>query len=263
MARQRFPLDTLNIEDKNIQPALRRHTAVLLTQGAGGRVARIFKRLLLIFKLARHNAFKAGARHINLPAHLDQRQRLRQRHRDRTHRFQIFRHVLACNTVAARGAAEKYAVLIFKRDRKSVYLRFNDINRTLDLFAHARVERLQFGRIKHILKGTHLHLMAHRRKCVERRAADTPCRRMVARKLRKRFLQINQLVQKPVIFIIADSRTVEHIVAVIMLFNDRAQLLYTALCRFQIFTIHHFPPHCGAGSATNSVVYCTAAAHPN
>ena len=134
----------LEVEDDNIQLACRRDLRVLLAHGARCRVAgigqqRLLKQLALGIERRKHLV-----RHIDLAAHDELCGRAVELERQIAQRAEVFRHVLAGNAVAARGAADEHAVFILERHGQAVDLRLNRIiMRLRERIVHARAERAQ------------------------------------------------------------------------------------------------------------------------
>lgn len=116
VAGEGLPLDPLDVEDEDIQPPLRGDAAVLLPQGARRRVARVFEGLLLVFELPGDHPVEARARHVDLPAHLEEGELFGEGHRDRPDRLEVLRDVLPGDAVPARRPAPEGAVPVFERD---------------------------------------------------------------------------------------------------------------------------------------------------
>ena len=134
----------LEVEDDDIQLACRRDLRVLLAHGARCRVAgigqqRLLKQLALGIERRKHLV-----RHIDLAAHDELCGRAVELERQIAQRAEVFRHVLAGDAVAARGAADEHAVFILERHGQAVDLRLNRIiMRLRERIVHARAERAQ------------------------------------------------------------------------------------------------------------------------
>ena len=214
----------LEVEDDNIQLARRRDLRVLLAHGARCRVAgigqqRLLKQLALGVELRKH-----GVRHIDLAAHDEPCRRIFKRQRQVSQRAQIFRHVLAGDTVAARRAAHEHTVFILERHGQTVDLRLDRvIMRLRERGVHARAERAQLVKREHILQALERHLMVYLREGVERVAADVLRRRIGRGVLRVRRLELLQSAQERVIFKVADLGRVLHVIEKICVFQLTAQ----------------------------------------
>ena len=97
-------------------------------------------------------------------------------HRDGADSLEIFCHVLADKAVAARRAADKLALNVFKRHRKAVNLRLDAVNGIRLGLADAGVKFLEFFEGKNVLKAFQRDGVAHLLKGADRLAADAPRR---------------------------------------------------------------------------------------
>ena len=163
-------------------------------------------------------------RHIDLAAHDELRGRIFKRQRQVSQRAQIFRHVLAGDTVAARRAAHEHTVFILERHGQAVDLRLDRvIMRLRERGVHARAKRAQLVKREHILQALERHLMVHLREGVERVAADVLRRRIWRGVLRVRRLKLLQSAQERVIFKVADLGRVFYIVEKVCALQPAAQ----------------------------------------
>ena len=142
----------LEVKDDDVELARRRDLRVLLAHGARCRVAgigqqRLLEQLALGVELRKH-----GVRHIDLTAHDEPCRRIFKRQRQVSQRAQIFRHVLAGDTVAARRAAHEHTVFILERHGQTIDLRLDRvIMRLRERGVHARAERAQLVEREHVL----------------------------------------------------------------------------------------------------------------
>ena len=102
----------LQVEDKDIQLALRGDLGVKLAQRAGCRVTRVCHQGKPISLAPGVDALKDCAGHKDLAAH-GEREGLAEAQRDGVDGAQVGSHVLADLTVAARCALNKYSVFVF------------------------------------------------------------------------------------------------------------------------------------------------------
>ena len=134
----------LEVEDDNIQLARRRDLRVLLAHGARRRVAGIGQQRLLKQLALGIERCKYFMRHIDLAAHDELCGRAVELERQIAQGTEVFRHVLAGDAVAARGAADEHAVFILERHGQAVDLRLDRIiMRLRERPVHARAERAQ------------------------------------------------------------------------------------------------------------------------
>ena len=204
---------------------------VELADRAGGRVARVHERRLACFGAALVQRGEVRQRHVHLAAHLHQRRRVVDVQGDRADRAQVVRDVLADLPVPARGAALEQAVAVDEADRQPVDLRLDDEpeGRLGDALAReVGAHPLDPG--AELLLGAHVAEREHRLEMLDllqtphRLPSDAPRRRVGARELRVLGLQTAQLVEQAVVLVVADLRVVEHVVAVGMVLEQRAQL---------------------------------------
>lgn len=223
----------LQIEDQNVQPALGRDAGIELAQRTRRRVARVCKKGLSEFLLLGVECFKTDTRHKDLAAHDQTGRRMLQRHGNGADGLEIFRHILADQSVAARRAADKLSIDVFQRNGKAIDLRFDRIFRVRLLLAHMRVEFTQFVEGKYILQALQRNGVTHLDEFAQRLPADTVRRterRGVLRILRFQFFQPAQLV---VVIIIAHLGIIEHIIEIPRVFQFPGEL-FNLLFRFHI-----------------------------
>ena len=226
-------LGQLQIEDQNVQPALCSDAGIELAQRSRRRVARVCKKGLSEFLLLGVECFKADTRHKDLAAHDQTGGRMLQRHGNGADGLEIFRHILADQSVAARRAADKLSIDVFQRNGKAIDLRFDRIFRVRLLLAHMRVEFTQFVEGKYILQALQRNGVTHLDEFAQRLPADTVRRterRGVLRILRFQFFQPAQLV---VVIIIAHLGIIEHIIEIPRVFQFPGEL-FNLLFRFHI-----------------------------
>ena len=216
----------LEVEDDDVELARRRDLRILLAHGARRSVARVcqqrlLKQLALGVELRKH-----VVRHIDLAAHDEPCGRIFKRQRQVSQRAQIFRHILAGDTVAARGAAHEHTVFILERHGQAVDLRLDRvIMRLRERGVHARAERAQLVEREHVLQALERHLMVYLREGVERVAADVLRRRIGRGIFRVRRLELLQSAQERVIFKVTDLGRVLYIVEKVCALQPAAQRL--------------------------------------
>ena len=137
---ERLALGKLQIEDDHVQLALRRDLRVLLAERTGGGVARVREQRLAGDLALSVERGERRLGHIDLAAHDQVRQPVRQRHGQVLNRADVLRHVLTRTPVAARRAAHKASVTVLDGDAEAVHLRLDAVLHGAHLLAHARVE---------------------------------------------------------------------------------------------------------------------------
>ena len=173
---------------------------------------------------------EAGQRHVDLAAHLEQRQRLfalRQLHarRDRLDRLQVRRHVLTSEAVAPRRAAHELPVLVDQVDREAVDLRLRHVHDVLGAqpLRHVLVPLLERLVVRDLLE------RAHRRGVVDllelvRGAAPTRWVGESGVASSGSCSSSSELVEEPVELRVRDLRLVEDVVTVEVVVDQVAQL---------------------------------------
>ena len=131
--------------------------------------------------------------------------------------------------VAARGAADEHAVAVLERDGQTVHLRLHAVFDVLELLAHLLVEVHDLGVGEGVLQALERDGVHHRLELRQRHAAHALRGRVRRDLLGVLLLQIGQLALEHIVFIVADARLVEHIVAVRVCVERVAQLLYAFL----------------------------------
>ena len=230
MGRERAALALLEVEDEDVELALGGHGRILLTERAGGRVARILEGLLVVLLLLTDERGEALARHIDLAAHLEQGQRLRERERDAAHGAQIRGHVLTDGTVAAGRADGKAAVAVFERDGQAVDLRLHTEPHVRDLLPAPCRERRDLLKAENVLEAQHPHVMRDLLEAARRRTADALGGRIGREQLRERALEVGELVHEQIIGVVVHGGGVQHIVFLIISLEQTRQLCDTRLC---------------------------------
>src|SRR5262249_5595196 len=124
LRRELDALPVTSAVDPGGQRAVSRDRRVLLSQRAGGGIARVGRELLIRAGEAFVELTEAGKGEVDLAAHLDDYRRVVTLHaeRDRLDRAQVRRHVLALDAVAARRTTYEDAVLVRQVDREPVDL---------------------------------------------------------------------------------------------------------------------------------------------
>ncbi len=237
MARDLEPLGVAELVDPDVERSRGGDRRVELADGAGGRVARIGKGRLTGRRARLVQAFERRERQVGLAADFDHRGRpltaveRAQAQRDGVDRAQVDGHVLADDTVTARGAPLEQAVAVDQRDRQAVDLRFGDVVHggiaeavRGQQPAVATVPGAQLVFVAGVGKRQHGLQMAPLVELVERRGADPLCRRVGRAQLRELVLETLQLAQQQVVVEVADLGLVEDVIEVSVMFDLAAQL---------------------------------------
>ena len=221
--------------DKGGQVAARRDLGILLTQAAGGGVARVGEGVtpLGIGLVVQTN--KAALGHIDLAAHLDGalavsahvgERRLGQVHGHILDGAHVERHVLARGAVAARGGAHKGAVLVGKRHAQTVDLKLTGIGDATgtERILGALEPSVELVQVHGIVHGIHACHVRNRRKLLAHVAAHALGIAVGRHQVgvgRLDFLQLNEHFVKGGV---RDLGRVEHVVAIGVVIELVAQL---------------------------------------
>ena len=216
---QCFPLDLLDVKDKDIQPPLGGDLGIFLPQGAGGGVAGVLEGLLPRQLLGLHHPLETLRRHVDLPPDLQQRQGDRQLQRHRADGADVLADILPGKAVAPGGAHRQHPVPVLQGDRKAVDLGLHHVGGLRDSLPHPAVEVPQFVKGKDVLKGAHLDLVLHRGEGVGSGAPHPHRGRRRGSVLGIGLLQVQQLVKQPVVLKVADLRVVLVVVPVGMVLH--------------------------------------------
>ena len=229
-------LGKLQIEDHHVQLALRRDLRVLLPERPRGGVARVGEQRLAGDLALGVEGGEGAFRHIDLAAHDQVRQFVRQRHGQVPDGADVLRHVLPRAPVAAGRAADKTPVAILDGNGQPVYLWLDAVLHGVELLAHTLVELADLVRIEHVLQALQRHLVLHRGKAVGRGAAHVLGRRIRRDLLRVRRLQILQLAQQVVVLIVRHHRRVHVVVELAVVFENFPQFLDACLVIHVLFS---------------------------
>ena len=227
--------------DKGGQIAARRDLGILLTQAAGGGVARVGEGVAALGIGLVVEAHKAALRHIDLAAYLNGalavgahvgERRLGQVHGHILDGTDVERYVLARGAIAARGRAHKGAVLIGKRHAQTVDLKLAGIGDAAgtERILGALKPRVELVQVHGIVHGIHARHVRYRRKLLAHVSAHTLGIAVGRHQIgvgRLDFLQLNEhFVEGGV----RDLGRIEHVVAVRVVIELVAQL-GRACCR--------------------------------
>ena len=138
--------------------------------------------------------------------------------------LEVFRHVLADESVSARGAARENAVEVLQRHGKPVDLRLDRILRLRLLRADARIKFAQLIERKHILQALERHRVLHLLERADRLAADAPRGAGWRGILRIFLLQILQAAEHVVVGIVVDLWVVQHVILPVVVFQLACEL---------------------------------------
>ena len=217
MARDRQLIRVLDVEAENGQLSLPGDLAVLLPQRARRRVAWVGEQRLFVQLKFRVKRVEHGFFHIHLAAHDQMRRRVFQLVRDILDGLEVGGHVLADLPVAARRAADKFAVHILERNRKAVDLVFDHIFRLPHRALDAGVELGKFIERKYVLQTLERIGVRHLGEPAGRRAADPLGRGIRIRVFRVRRLERAQLALHHVVLIIRDFGRVLIVIFVVVI----------------------------------------------
>ena len=225
------------------QRAAARHRRIELPQRSGRAVARVRQQLLVALQRRRVPCLEGLARHVDLAADLEHRRGRRvagaQLQRHRAHLAQVGGDVLAGGAVAAGGALHEHAVLVAQADRQAVELGFHREHRRGDAellldaafevgdlgIAHAVVRILGHARgLEGVGQRQHRDGVVDFGKTAVGPDADGARGRVVAGELGMRRFQRLEFAHQRVVVGVRDRRVVEHVVAVVGVFDARAQL---------------------------------------
>ena len=166
--RRRSPLDEPEAMGVEAEAALGRDARILLTQRAGGRVARVGERGLAFGLAARVEGGEVVEAHEHFAAHFHQMRdaiagQLRGDGRDRA---DIEGDVLADDAVAARQALNEHAIAVNEVERQAVDLDLAGHGQRLPVgdaqfAAHAVVPAMQFLETEHVIEAEHARGVAH------------------------------------------------------------------------------------------------------
>ena len=237
--RKAVAADAARVVDDGVQGALRHDLRVELLERARTGVARVHERLLARLVQFRIQLHEPVARHVDLAAHLERGGRVvGERLRNRPDRAHVLRHVVADLAVAARRRAHEPPIVVEKRDRHAVHLRFDDVAPAAirQFLPEKRVERPQLALFVALVERLHRRIVAHLRKARERFAADAQRRRIGVLELREVLFEPDQLLVHPVVVRVGDDRPRLDVVEVVVAVDGRHEFRHPRL-RF-IFTEH-------------------------
>jgi hypothetical protein len=140
------------------------------------------------------------------------------------------RHVLAAQTIAARGRLHQAPRLVAETDRQPVELRFRRVLDLLDVFeplAHAAVESDHVLVLEGVVERQHRPRVHDLLQLVDGRRADALSRRIGRDEIRILFFERLELAQQPVVFGVGNFRVVEHVVAIVVMLDLSAQLTHS------------------------------------
>ena len=233
-----FAADLLHIKNKNRKPPAAGYFGVLLTQGTGSSIARIFERRSALQLLLCAELLERSVRHIHLTAHFQKLWCILQFFGNTADGTDIGCYVFAYYAIAAGGGTNQLTILIFQAAGKTIDLDLDHILRLCACFAHTAVKVAQFIIRKSIQKALHFDRVGHLGQFAAGRAAHLLRGRRRRYQLRKLCFQCLQLPGQGIILKIFQFRCILIIIKPIVFFNDRAQLFHALLCLFQLQKIH-------------------------
>ena len=172
--------DLLDVENDDIQVALRCHGGFQLPERTSRRVARIGEDFVAIGFLLFIQLQKVIPGHEYFPAHLqifrDDGRLFRNRdaQRDTRHGPQIGRHIFADIAVPAGRTARKQALLIFEGNRKPIHFPLHDIfHVATGGFAYPGIESRDCFPLEYVIEAFHADQVRDFSEIARRPAADT------------------------------------------------------------------------------------------
>ena len=183
-------LGLLDVEDADIELPRCGDLGILLAHAARGGVARVREQGLPPLGARGVQLLEYGAGHIDLAAHYEPRRRVPEPLGQVADGFQVLRHVLAGDAVAARRAADEYAVFVLERHGEAVYLRLDAVLPAGDGGGDALVEGAQLLEGEDVVQALERHLVHDGRERALRRAADVLRGGIGVKKLRVRGLEL-------------------------------------------------------------------------
>ncbi len=214
-------LEAADTVGEKAQAALRCDTGIKLAQAAGSGIARVGEFLLPGLALALVEPREVRLEHQHFTADIDQGRRAvgRKPQRNGAYGADILGDVLAGAAVTARGGLHQHAVDIAQVDRETIEFQFAgivDILRRLEPLSNATVERTDVLIGEAIVDGKHGYVMTHLGEFRQRRATDSPGRRVRGLQLGMGLLELLQLEEHGVILGVRNRRLVEHVVGMRM-----------------------------------------------
>ena len=221
--------------DKGSQVAACRDLGILLTQAAGGGVARVGEGVAALGIGLVVQAHKAALGHVDLAADLDGtltvgahvgKRRLGQVHGHVLNGAHVERHVLARGAVAARGCAHEGAILVGKRHTQAIDLELAGIGDAAgaECILGALKPCVELIQIHGVVHGIHARHMRDRRKLLAHVAAHALGIAVGRHKVGVGRLDLLQLNEHFVEGGVRDLGRIEHVVAVGMVVELMAQL---------------------------------------
>jgi len=178
----------------------------------------------------------SNARHDHLATHFEHARPVvaAQAQRNGLYRAQVGGDILAYGTVAACGALHEHAVFVAQADGQPVELRLHREDRLLppERVLDAAFEIGHFTvfltigvalLLESVAEREHRHGVHHLREPPVRAGADAARGRVFARQIRVLVLQCFQLAHQPVVLGIGNVRIVQHVVAVVRVFDQSTQ----------------------------------------
>ena len=221
----------LHVEADDIQLAGGRHLGVELAHGARRRVAGIGEKLLAVDLPLGVELLKDGLGHIDLTADDEALRRVLDAKRQRAHRAEILRHVLADHAVAPGRAADEDAVFILEGHGEPVDLRLDRVAVAGGKQAvHAFTESIELIEGEDVCQALQRNLVPYLLKLAQGLAADALRGRIGRDELGVLRLKGFEPVHQHVVFIIGDDRRVVHIIELAVMFDLPAKAEDLFLC---------------------------------
>ena len=195
----------LKIEHEYIKLSLSGYLRVKLTERACRRVSRVSHKSLSPLLALGVELLKYRSRHIYLASD-GQRERLVKSKGYRLNRAEIERNVLSDSSVASGRTLDELAVLVYQRDRETVYLGLYRIYGSRKLAFHLVAEILGLLKGKDVRERVHSHAVCDLLKFIKSLAANALSGRI-------------RIVERRVLFLKALELGVHHIVLIIGYFG--------------------------------------------
>ncbi len=212
------------------QSPLRRDRGIQRPQRSRRRVAGIREDLLALLTPAVVELLEAVERHVALAAHFDELGRVRRIEPERNvvDRAEIDRDDLALESIPARGAAHQHPAFVREVDRVAVDLELRRVPCRAHLLArHAHGAYLPFAElvvVERVAEREHRHEVNGLGDGALDRRPNTLRGRVRRAKLGILLFDLPQLPHHQIVFAIRDLGCVEHVIAVVRVLEESAEL---------------------------------------
>ena len=241
--------DGQDVVYEDVEGPGRRDAGIQLPERAGGRVPRVREGGSIGLHQALVQLLEGPDSHDDLTSkgeEVGHRARvLAQPEGHRRDRAHVLGDPLTTHTVAASRRPHEDARLVDELDGSAVQLRLQDVFRKLDVAEatpHSIVEPAEGFLVRGRVEAEHLDDVVDRREALERRGAHALGRGVGRSQLRKALLELLQLAEESVVFLVGDLRRVLHKVEVRMAPESLAQLLDALLGAPSVHVLLPIPP---------------------